>query len=420
MLSPLRTTCAAAVAFLALASPAKAWTWPASGPVLQAFRYGSDPYAPGQHRGIDVGGDAGAPVAAPRSGVVSFAGSLPTNGLSVTIETAEGFSVTLVHLGSIAVTRGGHVAEGQAVGAIGPSGTPEQDAPYVHLGIRTTSDANGYLDPLAFLPARTAKPAGEAPLPTSPTPVTAPKPHTTAAPAAPAPSQAPDAANAPDTAAQADPVPVDSPPTPDTPQPPEPAKAIAPVQARADVEGPSGLTIAGRPPRASVTGPVTRLRAVPIRSVPAPARTSKVEAVGSPPVHRGRSHPVGAYASGAAPCHVGLGCADDGPCACWAPAGVGGRGRSGSKDRRRRLARVRGDGRCSSRGPCAPAVVGADDPGTPHAGLRYSIAALAVGGCSLRPRGGTRDRRPPTPASGIGPSGHPRGDTYHFGRCAST
>ena len=162
MLSPLRTTVAAAVGFLVLASPAKAWTWPASGPVLQAFRYGSDPYAAGQHRGIDVGGDAGAPVAAPRTGVVSFAGSLPTNGLSVTIETADGFSVTLVHLGSIAVTRGGHVAEGQAVGAIGPSGTAEQDAPYVHLGIRTTSDQNGYLDPLAFLPARTAQPAGEA------------------------------------------------------------------------------------------------------------------------------------------------------------------------------------------------------------------------------------------------------------------
>ena len=62
----------------------------------------------------------------------------------------------------------------------------------------------------------------------------------------------------------------------------------------------------------------------------------------------------------------------------------------------------------------------ADDPGTPHAGIRYGIAALAVGGCSLRPRGDTRDRRPPTPASGIGPSGHPRGDTYHFWRCAST
>jgi hypothetical protein len=291
MLSPLRTTVAAAVGFLVLASPAKAWTWPASGPVLQAFRYGSDPYAAGQHRGIDVGEDAGAPVAAPRTGVVSFAGSLPTNGLSVTIETADGFSVTLVHLGSIAVTRGGHVAEGQAVGAIGPSGTAEQDAPYVHLGIRTTSDQNGYLDPLAFLPARTAQPAGET-SPTSPTPAAAPKPHAVGAPAAPAPasapvtpSQAPDAANAPDAAAQADPVPVDPAPTSDTPQAPEPAKADAPVQARADAERPSGVKIAGRPPRASIAGSVTRLRAVPIRSAPTPARASKVEAVGSPPVH---------------------------------------------------------------------------------------------------------------------------------------
>ena len=71
MLSPMRTTVAAALAFLALTPAAKAWTWPASGPLLQAFRYGSDPYAAGQHRGIDVGGDAGAPVAAPRAGFVS-------------------------------------------------------------------------------------------------------------------------------------------------------------------------------------------------------------------------------------------------------------------------------------------------------------------------------------------------------------
>ena len=322
MLSPLRTTCAAAVAFLALASPAKAWTWPASGPVLQAFRYGSDPYAPGQHRGIDVGGDTGAPVAAPRSGVVSFAGSLPTNGLSVTIETAEGFSVTLVHLGSIAVTRGGHVAEGQAVGAIGPSGTPEQDAPYVHLGIRTTSDANGYLDPLAFLPARTAKPAGEAPLPTSPTPVTAPKPHTTAAPAAPAPSQAPDAANAPDTAAQADPVPVDSPPTP-----PGAGQGDRACAGASRCRGALGSDNRG-PPAASLC--YRSGHAPPGRADPQRPRTRAHLESGSSRFttgSRGRSHPVGAYASGTAPCHVGLGCADDGPCACWAPAGVGGRGR---------------------------------------------------------------------------------------------
>ena len=100
--------------------------------------------------------------------------SLPTYGLTVTIETTDGSSSP-----SCTSARPGHPRrarpEGQAIGLIGPSGTPEQSAPYVHLGIRMTGDPNGYLDPLAFLPARTAQPAGEAPLPTSPTPAAAPE-----------------------------------------------------------------------------------------------------------------------------------------------------------------------------------------------------------------------------------------------------
>lgn len=127
------------------------------GPVLQAFAYDeAHPYAAGQHRGIDIGADAaGGTVVAPAAGTVSFAGTVPTNGKSVTIETADGYSVTLTHLGSIVVARGATVGEGDAVGAIGPSGTPEVDGPYVHLGIRVTSDPNGYLDPLRFLPPPT-------------------------------------------------------------------------------------------------------------------------------------------------------------------------------------------------------------------------------------------------------------------------
>ena len=123
------------------------------GPVVQPFSYDeSHPYAPGQHRGVDIGADAGETVVAPAAGTVSFAGTVPTNGKTVTLETADGYSVTLTHLGSIAVTKGATVAEQEAVGTIGPSGTPEVDEPYVHLGIRITADPNGYVDPLGLLP----------------------------------------------------------------------------------------------------------------------------------------------------------------------------------------------------------------------------------------------------------------------------
>lgn len=140
--------------FLVWTPAAYAWSWPVQGPVLQPFAYDeSHPYASGQHRGIDIGADAaGETVVAPAAGTVTFAGTVPTNGKTVTIETADGYSVTLTHLGSTAVAEGATVAEQDAVGTIGPSGTPEEDVPYVHLGIRIAADPNGYVDPLGLLP----------------------------------------------------------------------------------------------------------------------------------------------------------------------------------------------------------------------------------------------------------------------------
>src|SRR5690349_19727141 len=108
---------AATLAALLLAPIAHAWTWPADGSVLQPFVFDpAHPFAAGQHRGIDVGGDVGARVLAPAAGTVTFAGTVPTSGKSVTIATADGYAVTLTHLGSIAVAKGATVAEGDGVG----------------------------------------------------------------------------------------------------------------------------------------------------------------------------------------------------------------------------------------------------------------------------------------------------------------
>lgn len=147
------------VLLLAWAPVARAWSWPVQGPVVQPFAYDeAHPYAAGQHRGIDIGADgAGKTVVAPAAGTVSFAGTVPTSGLSVTIETQDGYSVTLTHLGSSAVVKGATVAEGDTIGTVGPSGTAEVDGPYVHLGIRLTADQNGYVDPLSLLPAVTTE-----------------------------------------------------------------------------------------------------------------------------------------------------------------------------------------------------------------------------------------------------------------------
>ena len=60
-----------------------------------------DPYAGGQHRGVDIGGRVGARRASrPPAGTVSFAGAVPGGGRAVTIQTADGYAVTLLQLGS--------------------------------------------------------------------------------------------------------------------------------------------------------------------------------------------------------------------------------------------------------------------------------------------------------------------------------
>jgi len=179
-----RALIVAFAAALVIVPTAGAWTWPVKGPVLQKFVLGDDPYAAGQHRGIDIGAGAGEPVLAPASGLVSFAGTVPVSGKVVTIQTADGYSVTLTHLGSTSVRRGETVGEDAIVGTIGPTGEVEHDVPYVHLGIRRSEDPNGYIDPLLFLPAPTAPPAAPTPAPpVAPAPSAAP-PRAPAAPTA--------------------------------------------------------------------------------------------------------------------------------------------------------------------------------------------------------------------------------------------
>ena len=164
---------AAVLLGLVLSPRASAWAWPVDGTVLRPFVAEDDPYAGGQHRGIDIGAPAGADVRSAATGVVAFVGQLPHEGLCLTIRTADGYSVTLVHLGSIGVRTGTAIEEGEVVGTIGPSGDAEWAEPYVHLGIRLTAEPHGYLDPLSLLPSR---PAGQ-PQPRSaeePAPVAAP------------------------------------------------------------------------------------------------------------------------------------------------------------------------------------------------------------------------------------------------------
>jgi len=169
------TVVSSALIALLLPGGAQAWSWPIDGPVLRPFVFGPDPYAGGQHRGIDVAGALGESVRAPVAGIVSFVGSVPAGGRALTIRTGDGYSVTLLQLGSIAAQRGEEVAEGARVGAVGESADAVTREPHVHLGVRRTADEEGYLDPLAFLPER-SKVVSPAPSPAAAPPPAQPQP----------------------------------------------------------------------------------------------------------------------------------------------------------------------------------------------------------------------------------------------------
>ena len=164
------------VSALVIAPSSWAWTWPADGAVLREFSVSADRYAGGQHRGVDIAlGDARA-VLAPASGQVTFAGQVPTHGLTVTIATGGGHKASLTHLGPLLVKRGAHVGEGDPIAEPGPSGDPEHHVPYVHLGVRVGDD-DTYVDPLSLLPPRVAtKPPPAPAAPPAPTPEVAPPP----------------------------------------------------------------------------------------------------------------------------------------------------------------------------------------------------------------------------------------------------
>ena len=108
---------------LSLSPPVAAagdWPWPVEGEVLTPYRNGGDPYAAGQHRGIDIAGSVGDPVRAATAGTVRYAGSLGAAGLMVSIRTADGrFDTSYLHLSATEVRRGDEVAPGERIGAVG-------------------------------------------------------------------------------------------------------------------------------------------------------------------------------------------------------------------------------------------------------------------------------------------------------------
>lgn len=130
------------------------WPWPVVGEVVGEYRNGSDPYAAGQHRGVDIAAPAGTPARAVVAGMVSFSGKLPDGGQTVTIRSADGqYLVSYLHLSRRVASRGSHVAVGETVGLTGTTGRRSTAQPHLHLGVRVAATRK-YVDPMSLLGAQ--------------------------------------------------------------------------------------------------------------------------------------------------------------------------------------------------------------------------------------------------------------------------
>lgn len=128
-----------------------AWPWPLIGDVLTAYRNGDDPYAAGQHRGVDIAAPVGTPARAVVAGTVTFSGKLPDDGNVVTVRTDNAeYLVSYLHLSDRAVVRGASVAVGETLGRSGMTGRRSIEAPHLHFSVRVAA-TRAYVDPMSLL-----------------------------------------------------------------------------------------------------------------------------------------------------------------------------------------------------------------------------------------------------------------------------
>ncbi len=168
------TCCLCAVALLlqlAATESARAesgsWPWPLLGEVVTQYKNGSDPYAAGQHRGVDIAAPAGTPARAIVAGKVSYSGRLPDGGETITIRSAESdHLVSYLHLETRLVKRAETVTVGEQLGRVGATGRRSSQQPHLHLSVRIAS-TKSYVDPLGLLgPPRVAERPAASPAPT--------------------------------------------------------------------------------------------------------------------------------------------------------------------------------------------------------------------------------------------------------------
>ena len=115
--------------------------WPVNGPITSGFgwRWGR------MHEGIDIGAACGTPIHAAAAGTVIYSGWMDGYGNFVIIDHGNGLATAYGHQSAIYVS-GGHVSQGQTIGAVGSTG--HSTGCHLHFEVRVNGNP---VNPLGYL-----------------------------------------------------------------------------------------------------------------------------------------------------------------------------------------------------------------------------------------------------------------------------
>jgi len=120
------------------------FVWPVQGHIIEGF--GGSKHGE-RNDGINIAADDGTPIRAAAAGTVTYTGNeLKGYGNLVLIRHDNGFVTAYAHAGSIRVTRGDVVTQGEVIGTAGETG--DVDRPQLHFEIRKGVQA---VDPIQYL-----------------------------------------------------------------------------------------------------------------------------------------------------------------------------------------------------------------------------------------------------------------------------
>jgi Peptidase family M23/LysM domain len=121
----------------------KKWVFPVDGVITDLYGTRS-----GTHKGMDIGGQAGSPVYAAKSGVVSKSYFSESYGNVVFITHDNGYETVYAHLDDRSVSEGDRAAQGEQIGSLGNTG--RSTGAHLHFEVHEsvwTLDKENAIDP---------------------------------------------------------------------------------------------------------------------------------------------------------------------------------------------------------------------------------------------------------------------------------